>query len=470
MNTYPILVCMGCKTSVSTREPTPFRCPYAEDGGDHVLRAPLDPGTVDPDRVARAVSDPTDANPFVRFRDLLVVYRAARARGMGDADYLEIARELDHAIAATDGTGFVDTPFTPAPGLITAAGLSGSAWVKNETVNVSGSHKGRHLMGLALWLAVVERTQPESRIGERRLAIASCGNAALAAAVVAKAAGRPLDVFVPPDAHPTVLTRLEELEATLVPCPRPEGGSGDPCMHRFLEAVEGGALPFSVQGSENGLTLDGGKTLAFEMAATASREGISLDRVFVQVGGGALGSSLMQGFSEAVALHMISHRPRVMTVQTEGATPLARAWGLFTEYLGDHLDLDLPEHPPERAEFLRGQLTHGTLEHALHFAAQHREDFMWPWETPPHSVATGILDDETYDWVALTEALVETAGWPVTATEDQLQRANTLARDATGIDVDPTGSAGLGGWISLADDGLDTEPGNTVVLLTGVVR
>jgi hypothetical protein len=35
------------------------------------------------------------------------------------------------------------------------------------------------------------------------LAIASCGNAALAAAVVARAGGWPLTVFVPPDADPT---------------------------------------------------------------------------------------------------------------------------------------------------------------------------------------------------------------------------------------------------------------------------
>ena len=62
-------------------------------------------------------------------------------------------------------------------------------WVKDETGNVSGSHKGRHLMGVLIQLAVIERLGL-ARPGRRRdLAIASCGNAALAAAVVAGAGG-----------------------------------------------------------------------------------------------------------------------------------------------------------------------------------------------------------------------------------------------------------------------------------------
>ncbi len=33
----------------------------------------------------------------------------------------------------------------------------GGVWVKDETGNVSGSHKGRHLMGVLIHLAVMER-------------------------------------------------------------------------------------------------------------------------------------------------------------------------------------------------------------------------------------------------------------------------------------------------------------------------
>ena len=68
-------------------------------------------------------------------------------------------------------------------------------WVKDETGNVAGSHKARHLFGILLELRVAEALghgDPASP-----LAIASCGNAAYAAAVVARAAGRELRVFVP---------------------------------------------------------------------------------------------------------------------------------------------------------------------------------------------------------------------------------------------------------------------------------
>ena len=41
--------------------------------------------------------------------------------------------------------------------------------------------------------------------------------------------------------------------------------------------------------------------------------------------------------------------------------------------------------------------------------ASHRSQFMWPWEEPPHSVASGILDDETYDWLAILRGVAAPA-------------------------------------------------------------
>jgi len=32
---------------------------------------------------------------------------------------------------------------------------------------------------------------------------------------------------------------------------------------------------------------------------------------------------------------------------------------------------------------------------------------MWPWEETPRSVAHGILDDETYDWLAIVKGIME---------------------------------------------------------------
>ncbi|NIR37703.1 MAG: hypothetical protein GWN79_06755, partial [Actinobacteria bacterium] len=77
------------------------------------------------------------------------------------------------------------------------------------------------------------------------LAIASCGNAALAAAVVARAEQRDLRVFIPTWADEAVVEDLERLDARIEVCERREGESGDPTYLRFLEAVDDGATPFS---------------------------------------------------------------------------------------------------------------------------------------------------------------------------------------------------------------------------------
>ena len=95
---------------------------------------------------------------------------------------------------------------------------------------------------------------------------------------------------------------------------------------------------------------------------------------------------------------------------------------------------------------------------------------MWPWEEEPRSVAHGILDDETYDWLAVVEGMLHSGGSPVVVSEDLLVHANELATSATGIDVDPTGSAGLAGLLALRDRGEIGDHERVAVLFTGVRR
>ena len=95
---------------------------------------------------------------------------------------------------------------------------------------------------------------------------------------------------------------------------------------------------------------------------------------------------------------------------------------------------------------------------------------MWPWEPEPHSLADGILDDETYDWLAVVEGMLTTGGVPVVTSESVLQRANDLARSKTSVDVDPTGSAGLAGALELGRLGVLSSEDTVAVLFTGVSR
>jgi len=95
---------------------------------------------------------------------------------------------------------------------------------------------------------------------------------------------------------------------------------------------------------------------------------------------------------------------------------------------------------------------------------------MWPWEETPHSVAHGILDDETYDWQAVVAGMLHSGGTPLIVDEATLVAANDLARVSTGIDVDPTGSAGLAGLLQLARGGALAPDENVVVCFTGITR
>ena len=386
-----------------------WACPRRDDdGGDHVLSLPAPAWSVD---------DSTQ-QPFVRYRRMLRSW----AEADDDSWFVDRVGQLDTAVAGVDGHGFEITPCSDA--MINERRVT----VKNETDNVSGSHKARHTFGLMLHLLVRERQaclagSPSDRPD---LAIASCGNAAVAAAVVAAAERWPLTVYVPADAEAGAVARLRELNATVEFCPRIDGQQGDPSYHRFRDAVRKGAVPFGCQGPDNGYTIDGGRTLGYELAEQAP----DISRVYIQVGGGALAASVAQGLAVGRS------RAALMAVQTEGCSPLARAW--------------------ERTVELGG----------LDQARRQRAAVMWPWTPTPFSAATGILDDETYDWAAVTEAMIATGGQPVVVPEPLVTEACDLAQSATGINVSPTGSAGLAGL--LCDD--PPPEASPAVLFTGAQR
>ncbi len=462
------LVCAGCGREAPPEEPLRFRCAAAEegDGGDHVLQRVL--GLA---QGPRARGD--DPNPFVRFREHAHAYHSGRLLGLSDEAYVARVRALDEAVRAVDGRGFVETPYFQSTELARALGLApGGVFVKDETGNVAGSHKARHLMGVALYLDVLE-ARGAAKVGP--LAIASCGNAALGAAVVAAAARRPLTVFVPEAADLGVLARLAELGARIETCARQPGAPpGDPCVTRLRQAVRQGAVPFTCQGSENGLAIEGGETLALEMIAEhAALSPRPIDRLLVQVGGGALASACLQAFAEAWPRVPL---PRVHAVQTRSAHPLERAWRQVVTAILARLAARESGVPGSgagdaaAAAFIAARAGAAEVEDELVSAARCRSEYMRPWESEPRSVATGILDDETYDWLAVVRGMVESGGWPLVVSEERLLAARELARNATGVPVDATGSAGLAGLLELKAEGALAPQENVALLFTGRAR
>jgi threonine synthase len=140
----------------------------------------------------------------------------------------------------------------------------------------------------------------------------------------------------------------------------------------------------------------------------------------VQVGGGALASCAAQGLGGSVSL---------LAVQAEGCAPLERA----VTAVGDDAD-----------------------------PASRWAEVMTPWEGP-HSLADGILDDETYDWLAVLEAMRVSGGRPVVVSEDAVVSAVEVARSA-GLRVSPTGAAGVAALVEGA------QSGPVAVIASGVDR
>lgn len=456
-------VCSGCGHQVPLLAPHPFTCPKRTPGDniDHVLVR-----TLEHDQVSFPKA-PT-GNPYVAYSELLSPLYRARMGGVRPAEVFRIIEELDAAITEIDGRGFMPTPWAMVPTLARALGVTGvELWAKDETRNVGGSHKARHLMGVMIHLLLGERMGLTDRKSRPPLAIASCGNAALAAAVVARAADWTLRVFVPADADAAVIARLKALRAVVHECPR-DGRPGDPCYRAFQAALAEGALPFSVQGSDNGVAVEGGLTLGYELAEQVRRGPGRIDLLVVQVGGGALASACVAALRDAVVLGVLPKVPRVVTVQTEAAWPLRRAYEQVVARVAKTAGV-APADLRQRADWLRDQPPQA-ITAALHHAATHRDQYMRPWESVPSSIAHGILDDETYDWWALVDGMIRTGGFPLTVDERTLRRAVEAVGLSTTIGASATGTAGVAGVLAMARTGLLRPREIVASLITGTSR
>jgi len=439
-----MLICYGCKAEVDASERLIFACPNVETLPeiDHVL-APV--GLINED-----VEFPLDGhtNPFIRYRDFLYPYRLAMEKGLSDENYCAMVEKMDTALIEVDGVGFHETPLTWSRRL--------DCFIKSEAHSVGQSHKARHLFEVMLYLKVLAATSPEisDDITSRRLAVASCGNAGLAAATIAAAAKWPIDVYVPPNASPAVIAQLKKLKADVQLCHRKEGQDGDPCMEALNAAVTAGSIPFSVQGNANGLVVEGSCTILFEIIAALKRDhGIDqLGAIYTQVGGGAFGSGIVHALRKAVSRGIIPHMPVFNTVQTEGGHPLHRAH----QKMVDNLET-LDPAKENRAK-------------AISEAVSSRSKYMYAWEDP-HSIAHGLLDDETYDWANLCDGMLQTGGDSIVVGDERVCEATEIGHIELGVNCCHTGATGLAGLLEQKANGsFKTTGGACVAIFTGLNR
>lgn len=462
------LTCSGCGERADGAGGLFFACPNASDDKykdiDHVF-APEDPSLNHLQTLAK-LNDASNElatssnNPFIRYRSLLFPYRVAMDKGMSDTEYVDLVHQLDESIKDIGGVGFIETPLMWCKDI--------NAFVKNETNNVAQSHKARHLFNLMTYLLVMAKFDTNDTIRKKRLAVASCGNAGLAAALVAAAAKWPIDVCIPPDADPSVVTQLEKVGADVHICSRDDShvdtklgtistkGSADPTVAVFRNLVQDhSSIPFSVQGCDCGMAVEGSQTIAWEVIEAIHRDYSDdlnskskkeIEEIHIQVGGGALGSGLIQGFQRAIDGHLavinpsfnMKSLPKLFCVQPDGNGPLNRA---YTKMLSDNI--------------------------LLSEAVKHRSKYMYAWENP-HSIAHGILDDETYDWVALVNGMSTSNGGSILIDDENICKAKEFAESTFDLNPCHTGSAGLAALINKqtnqTSDEIEHGPVNLIIL------
>ena len=253
------------------------------------------------------------------FGPLQVDYDVDAARGALTRERIEqgprtIWRWADLLPAKPPGVvdlGAGGTPLVRAERLATELGL-GELWLKNDTVNPTGSFKDR-VVSVALARA--------RELGFKVAACASTGNLANAVAAHAARAGMRSVVVIPADLEPAKIAGTAVYGGTVVAV---EGSYDD--VNRLCAELASDRPDWAfVNINVRAYYAEGSKTLAFE---TAEQLGWAApDHVVVPVASGSQLCKVDAGFRQLAAVGLIdSHDVRVSGAQAAGCSPVATAF------------------------------------------------------------------------------------------------------------------------------------------------
>ncbi len=230
--------------------------------------------------------------------------------------YADVLPVRDPACIVSLGEGW--TPLLDAPRLAASLGVR-RCLVKDEGQNPTASFKAR---GMAL---AVSRAL---ELGAKTLALPSAGNAGGAAAAYGAAAGLPVHVVVPSDTPVPILEEIRSLGAHL----HLLDGLITDCGRVVQKGVrEHGWWDLSTL--KEPYRLEGKKTMAYELFEQLG--GRLPDVIVYPTGGGTGLIGMWKAFEEMEALRWIGgDRPRMISVQAAGCSPIVRAFEAGVEDAG----------------------------------------------------------------------------------------------------------------------------------------
>jgi threonine synthase len=254
------------------------------------------------------------------FGPLEVVYdydavRAAVSRQSIAAGPLSIWRYADLLPAAAEGAVSLGAGFTPlvrADRLAAELGL-GEVWIKNDTLNPTGSFKDR-VVSVALTKA--------QELGFKVAAAASTGNLANSVAAHAAHAGMESVVFIPADLEAGKVVTTAVFGGRLIAV----DGTYDE-VNRLCAELAGDRPSWAfVNVNVRTYYAEGSKTLAFEVAEQLGWQ--APDHVVVPVASGSQLTKVAKGFRELFTVGLLDEEPhvRVSGAQAVGCSPVAAAF------------------------------------------------------------------------------------------------------------------------------------------------
>jgi threonine synthase len=182
--------------------------------------------------------------------------------------------------------------------------------IKNDGMNPSGSFKDR-----ASQLIVGQA----HHFGEKRVALASTGNAGSAMACAGAAYGMEIVLFVPETAPRNKLMQSVLYGARVVPVQ----GSYDDAFGLSIEFTEkhGG---INRNTAYNPMTIEGKKSISIELYNQLGRR--APEYIYVPVGDGVIYSGVVKGFKDLRDTGLIEKLPKMICVQSEESNAISAAW------------------------------------------------------------------------------------------------------------------------------------------------
>jgi len=275
-------------------------------------------------------------------------------------------------------------------------------YFKYEAGNPSGSLKDRASYLVSAFA---------KKFNIKNITLASTGNAASSMACIAASADQKAIVFVPASAPKAKLIQCLQYGAELIPVDADYDTAFDLSLH-YSQVT--GCLCRNT--GYNPLTIEGKKTVAFEIAAQIKSD---IDYVFVPVGDGVILSGVIKGFSDLYDAGLISKFPYVIAVQAEGSS------------------------------FIHNAFKYGNYNLAY----------------KANTIADSISVNAARNAYCAVNDLKDIGGNTVTVSDEQILLAQKYLSEKSGLFCEPSSAAAMAGFFNIKNKiGLDKT---IVILLTG---